>query len=174
MGEIKKPLKVKLFIGMISVNELLCVEAEELLSQKFGKVDFRSQILPFHYTDYYEPEMGKNLIRQFISFKRLVDPTKLASIKIFTNDLELNISSPNRKINLDPGYLTGAKMILASTKDYSHRIYLQKGIYAETTLRFRNGSFEPFDYTYRDYASDYIPIFNQIRELYLTQVKNNV
>ncbi len=170
MGEVKKSEKVKLFIGMIAVNELVCVETEECLKEKFGAVDFHSPILPFHYTEYYTQEMGKNLIRQFISFKRLIDPAKLASIKLWTNELEHKISSPNRKINLDPGYLTGSKMVLATTKDYSHRIYLQKGIYAEVTLRFRKGTFTPLDYTYPDYTTDYIPIFNQIREIYLKQI----
>ena len=171
MGEIKIPAKVKLFIGMIAVNEMVCIETEEHLKLKFGTVDFRSQLLPFHYTDYYTQEMGQNLLRQFISFKRLIDPAKLAPIKLWTNELEQKISSPNRKINLDPGYLTGSKMVLATTKDFSHRIYLQKGIYAETTLRFRKGTFTPFDYTYPDYATDYISIFNQIRENYLGQIK---
>lgn len=173
MGEVKKTSKVKLFIGMIAVNKLVCAEAEEHLIKKFGKIDYRSQVLPFKYTDYYEKEMGRDIIRQFISFKRLIDPAKLSAIKLFTNDLELKISSPNRKINLDPGYLTGSKMVLATTKDFSHRIYLQKGIYAEVTLRFRNHTFTPLDYTYPDYATDYIPIFNQIREIYLNSIVKN-
>jgi len=114
--------------------------------------------------------MGKNLSRKFISFKHLIDPERLVSIKLFTNKLEEKFlwpGSSRRKINIDPGYLTLSKLILATTKDFSHRIYLGSGIYAEVTLRYlKNKGFQPWEWTYPDYRSkEYLEIFNQLRSL---------
>ncbi len=171
MGRMKQAPLAKLFIGVITAGDDYTIEARRRLEAKFGPIDYESPIIPFDFTSYYEPEMGTGLNRIFWSFQTLVHPEELPDFKIFTNTLEKEIASPNRKINLDPGYLTGAKMILATTKDYCHRIYLDKGIYAEVTLRFKKGTFSPFDYTYRDYATpQYINIFNKIRYIYMTQI----
>jgi len=176
MGKIKQPVGVKLFIGMISGEANLFKEAEKRLSQKFGSVDFKNPILSFQYTPYYESEMGSNLKRKFISFQGLIDPAEIGEIKLFTNQLEQDFLHPDtedRRINLDPGYLTLSKLVLASTKDYQHRIYLGRGIYAEVTLRYRKGKgFEPREWTYPDYRSrEYLQIFNHLREIYQGQLK---
>jgi hypothetical protein len=172
MGQIKEPPLVKLFAGVITAGDEYTVAARKGLEEKLGPIDYESPVIPFDFTKYYEPEMGANLNRIFWSFEKLIHPSQLPEIKVFTNELELSISSPDRKINLDPGYLTGAKMILATTKDYSHRIYLDKGIYGEVTLRFLKHSFSSFDYTYRDYATEqYIAIFNEIRRRYMAQIQ---
>ena len=176
MGKIKQPVGVKLFIGMISGEEDLFKEAEERLSQKFGSVDFKSPILSFQHTPYYESEMGSNLKRKFISFQGLIDPAEIREIKLFTNQLEQDFLHPDtedRRINLDPGYLTLSKLALASTKDYQHRIYLGRGIYAEVTLRYKKGKgFEPWEWTYPDYRTrEYLEIFNSLRKIYQSQLK---
>lgn len=176
MGKVRHPVEVKLFMGMISVEGDLFDEAEKRLSQKFGPVDFESPILSFQHTHYYESEMGPNLKRKFISFQGLIDPAKMGEIKLFTNQLEQDFLHPDaahRRINLDPGYLTLSKLVLASTKDYQHRIYLERGIYAEVTLRYREGKgFEPWNWTYPDYRTrEYIEIFDQLREIYQGQLK---
>lgn len=148
-------------------------EAKNILRKGFGKIDYESQALAFRHTDYYETEFGKNLKRKFISFQKLIQPQNLAKIKIATNIIEKKLSRNGlRSINIDPGYLNMAKLILASTKDYKHRIYLDKGIYVETTLFYQNKSFHFWEWTYPDYKSaDYIRIFNQIREIYAKQIK---
>ena len=171
MGKIKQPAGVKLFIGMISGEEDLFEKAEKRLSRKFGLIDFKSPILSFQHTHYYEPEMGSNLKRKFISFQGLIDPAEIAKIKLFTNQLEgdfLHPDTEDRRINLDPGYLTLSKLVLASTKDYQHRIYLGKGVYAEVTLRYhREKGFEPWEWTYPDYKTrEYLQIFNRLRKTY--------
>ncbi len=171
MGKVKQPLTVKLFMGMISGEEDLFDEAEKRLSQKFGSVDFKSPILSFQHTPYYESEMGSNLKRKFISFQGLIDPAEIGEIKLFTNQLEQDFLRPDtdhRRINLDPGYLTLSKLVLASTKDYQHRIYLGRGIYAEVTLCYHKGKgFEPREWTYPDYRTrEYLEIFNHLREIY--------
>ena len=171
MGSLKEPPPVKLFIAVIAASEAVCLRTEPVLIEQFGPFDYVSEYIPFNFTEYYKEEMGEHLLRRFYSFERLIAPDSLSDIKLWTNALELSISSPNRSINLDPGYLNGAKMILATTKDYSHRICLGKGIFGEVTLRYRKGSYDPFDYTYRDYATpEYLKILNHIRSLYMKQI----
>lgn len=174
MGKIKKHSPVKLIIGFIFKEEGMLKKVESILTRKFGKIDLSSEILPFEHTDYYEKEFGKNLKRKFISFKKLICPEDLPKIKIFTNKIEGKLTkNSSRLINIDPGYLDLAKLLLASAKDYKHRIYLQKGIYAEVTLFYQNKSFQIWDWTYPDYRSkEYIDIFNRIREVYANQLKN--
>lgn len=176
MGKVKQPVGVKLFTGLISGEANLFKEAEKRLSQKFGLVDFKSPILSFQHAHYYESEMGPNLKRKFISFQSLIDPAEIGEIKLFTNQLEQDFLHPetdDRRINLDPGYLTLSKLVLASTKNYQHRIYLGRGIYAEVTLRYKKGkSFEPWEWTYPDYrAREYLEIFNHLRKIYQNQLK---
>ncbi|MDI6781479.1 MAG: DUF4416 family protein [bacterium] len=171
MGKITYPEKVKLIVGMISPSVELFEASQERLEQEFGSVDFCSQILPFTFTQYYTPEMGHNLKRRFISFSSLILPNELAGIKVLTNSIEQEFTAEDkRRINLDPGYLNTAKLVLATTKDHSHRIYLDNGIYAEITLRFVAGTFCQWEWTYPDYKTpEYIDIFNHIRQLFMGQ-----
>lgn len=173
MGSIKKQPKVKLVIGFIFNEEWFYTKTKAILEKTFGKVDFESQTIDFTYTSYYEKEFGKGLKRKFISFKKLIPPEKLASIKILSNNIEKRLTlKNNRQINIDPGYLDMAKLVLATTKDFMHRIYLNCGIFAEITLFFQAGSFRNWSWTYPDYQSkEYIGIFNEIRNLYENQIK---
>lgn len=168
MGKIRIPLPVKLIIGFIFSDQTILNQTETILKKHFGKIDFETQATPFTHTDYYKNEFGEDLKRKFISFKKLIPAEKLYKIKILTDKIEKKLSFSNkRRINIDPGYLDLSKVVLASTKDYTHRIYLNKGIYAEITLYYRNKTFTPWDWTYPDYrTSDYIAIFNQIRGIY--------
>ncbi|MCX7927975.1 MAG: DUF4416 family protein [Candidatus Omnitrophica bacterium] len=174
MGKIGKIGKVKLFCGIIFSDNFYLEKAKRLLIRNFGIIDFESQILPFNYTRYYEAEMGGGLKRFFVSFKKLIHPKKLAFIKRRTNLIEQKLSVGGRRsVNLDPGYLDKAKVVLASTKDYCHRIYIGKGIFAEVTLRYVHKSFQPWDWTYPDYKSkEYLSIFSDIRALYVKQLNS--
>ncbi|MBM3248828.1 MAG: DUF4416 family protein [Candidatus Omnitrophica bacterium] len=173
MGIPFKPQKVKLFFGFISKDEVLFLQTERILFKKFGPIDFMSRMIPFDYTSYYNEELGDGLKRKFVSTKRLIAPEKLADIKLFTNKIENKFSFHNkRRINIDPGYVSGGKLVLATTKDYSHRIYLGKGIFAEVTLFYQNGSFHPLQWTYPDYRTkDYIEIFNHLYKTYIERTK---
>lgn len=178
MGKVKDPLAVKLVVGMISGEESLFEQAEKKLREKFGSLDFRSSLLPFDCTNYYRKKMQIDLKRKFISFSSLIDPAKIVEIKLFTNQLEQNFLYPHsrqRRLNIDPGYITLAKLVLATSKNFQHRIYLQKGIYAEITLRYKRGKgFTYWEWTYPDYRSkEYIEIFNHLREIYCHQVLQN-
>jgi hypothetical protein len=168
MGKIRKPTPVKLIVGFIFREEAILKKAELSLKRNFGKIDFQSETLVFNYTDYYQKELGKNLLRKFISFQKLIDPGALAEIKLTTNKIEEKLGKSGlRRINIDPGYLDLSKLVLATTKDYAHRIYLKKGIYAEATLVFQDKRFQPWPWTYPDYrTNEYTDIFNEIRNIY--------
>ena len=171
MGKITTPQKVKLFIGIILKNESLSGPLTKQLCLEFGRIDFESNYLNFDYTDYYEKEIGVNLKRKFVSFENLIPPGKIAKIKNTTNKIESRFSeNKNRRVNLDPGYLNDAKMILVTTKDYSHRLYLKNGIYAEVTLSFSKNSFRAHPWAYPDYQSkEYIELFNRMRRIFMRQ-----
>lgn len=131
-------------------------------------------MITFDHTDHYQKEMGVNLKRQFISFQRLAKPEWLINLKCFAKRLERKLSvgstKSKRQINIDPGYISAGKLVLATNKNHQHRIYLGKGIYAEVTLCFTKGCLRPYQWTYPDYRTEqYINVFNKIRNIYLTQ-----
>ena len=175
MGQIRSHPPVKLIVGIITAIPDLLSVVHQRLSEQFGRVDFASDLLPFDYTNYYEAEMGQDLKRQFVSFERLISAEELASAKCFSNAVEcefVKADTASRPVNLDPGYISAAKLVLASTKDHAHRIYLQDGIYAEITLKFYRKTFQPWEWTYPDYRTPtYIDIFNHIRHIYMEQLK---
>ena len=154
--------------------------AVRLLSRYTGPTDEVSELWPFDSTDYYEPEMGENLERQFVSFERTVNPGELAHIKTLTNELEERICyecglpQTQRRVNLDPGYISLGKLVLATTKDYAHRVFLRDGIYAESTLRWEGGRWVPWPWTYPDYADTrYHAFFARVRERYKAKLSSS-
>ena len=175
MGEIKSHPPVKLFVGIIVAASQPLDAIHQRLTADWGNIDYVSPTLPFSYTSYYEREMGANLARQFVSFERLILPDELADCKRLSNEIEAEFSQDEgvpRPVNLDPGYVSAAKLVLASTKDHAHRLYLRDGIYAEITLRYYQKTFRPWDWTYPDYRTPaYIEIFNDIRRIYLEQLR---
>ena len=184
MGKLFQPKPAKLIISMFTSDKNLFGLYKEELIKRFGEVDIESNIQPFDFTDYYEKEFGKKLIQKLFSFSTLVRQDELAEIKIITNKLEnknidknitKNLTHHKRRINLDPGYITLNKYILASTKNGPSRIYLNQGIYAEITLRFINKSFVPCEYTYPNYKTDeYINFLNSVRQKYKLQLRKEI
>ncbi|MCX5678193.1 MAG: DUF4416 family protein [Candidatus Omnitrophica bacterium] len=168
MGTTEYPHKVKLIVGLLSNNAEAVKRAEAMLIGVFGRTDLESAILDFTHSDYYTKEMGSGLKRKFLSFQKLFDLKDIYKAKLKTNILERKLlKSGKRSVNIDPGYLDLAKLVLFSTKDYTHRIYLNRGIFAEVTLFYKDKSFNAWPWTYPDYKSEaYIDIFNSIRELY--------
>jgi len=175
MGKITPVKRVKLVIGFIFKEKKALAKSKSLLIKHFGSLDFESRVMPFKLTDYYRDEFGSGLKRVFISFKKLILPQQLSAIKTLANKIEKKFTCANKRaVNIDPGYLNLAKLVLASTKDYAHRIYLGKGIYAEITLFYQGQgkTFRPWQWTYPDYRTEeYILIFNHIREIYSGQTK---
>lgn len=173
MGTASQPDPVKLIASLLTGETDLLAETMEALSRLFGPIDFQSELLPFDHTDYYAAEFGPRLQRKIVTFEPLIDPAALPAIKRQTNDLEWSLARGDvRRVNIDPGYVSLARMVLASTKDHAHRIYLGKGIYGEGTLTFRGGHFQPWPWTYPDYASDdYCAMFDRIRQRYKVQLR---
>jgi len=173
MGIIRNPIPVKLFIGMLSPDPALFADCTDTLCRTYGDVDLQSDVLSWSTTKYYQEEMGGGIVRKFIFFDRLIDAADLPGIKVTTTSIEKSLSVQEgnhlrRRINLDPGYVTEAKVVLATAKDFSHRIYIGAGIYAEVTLRYSNAErrFMPCEHTYPDYRSDeYRSLFNRSRDL---------
>lgn len=167
MGKPKPPEPVLLFVGTLYSDESYFARAKETLTESFGDILIETPKFNWDYSDYYIDELGWPIKKSFLFFKELINPEALTDIKLKTNSIEETLSSGGkRKINLDPGYLTLSKVVLASTKDYSHRIYLGEGIYAEVTLIYMNGRFQPHLFTYRDYKDEKcIRIFAEARRL---------
>jgi hypothetical protein len=133
--------------------------AAEQLQRCYGPIARTSPPFDFQQTKYYEPTMGPNLLKQLLAFEQLVAAEQLTEIKLHTNELESRLARASRyaeprPLNLDPGILTLGKFLLATTKDQAHRVYLQDGIYAEVTLRYQAGAYEPWPWTYADYREE--------------------
>lgn len=173
MGIIRTPLPVKLFVGVLTSAPDLMPGIEEGLSALFSPIDLRSESFPFDLTHYYDEEMGTPIYRSFCSFTDLIDPAAIALIKTKTNDLESGFAGAGRRpVNLDPGYLEQSKIVLASTKNFSHRILISGGIYAEVTLLYQNGEWRVLPWTFPDYKSGlYDRYFSTLRDLYRMQLK---
>ncbi|MCF7887354.1 MAG: DUF4416 family protein [Candidatus Omnitrophica bacterium] len=174
MLKLNFPKPVKFIAAFICTNNIIYQKTKKILTKKFGKIDYESNEINFNSTGYYNPEMGKSLFRRFISFKKLKDPAQFIKIKLFCLKLEKKFAKNNKRtINIDPGYIHEAKLVLATTKDFAHRIYLGKGIYAEVTLFYKDSYFQHLPTTFPDYRTDnYKNIFQQIRNIYIGQKKN--
>ena len=178
MWKLKAPKPAKLIIGILAADKDSLSAAVEELKSQFGNTDLVSDIWSFDQTDYYNDQTGEHILRQFVSIEPLIDPADLAKIKHKANKLEqnlakkLNLNLP-RPVNLDPGLIEPSKLVLASTKNYSHRIYIGKKIYAEVTLIFDKGSWHPLPYTYPDYKQQcYFDFFQKVRTRLLEQLKS--
>lgn len=172
MGQPRTPKPVKLVMSLIMGSEALLPRVLADLETHYGETDFVSPPMAFDFTDYYAPEMGENLKRRVVAFRRLIVPDILPSVKHQTNRIEQNYAhQARRQVNIDPGYVCGEHMILATTKAYTHRPYLGHGIYADLTLIYRGGSYRPLEWTYPDYMQpEMIRMFNAIRKTYLSQL----
>lgn len=155
MTEARPFAPVKYVAGIIFSDGRGLELAEDGLTNLLGPIDLRSPAVPFSFTGYYVPEMGEGLKRLFLSFERPGRPESLAELKLATNGLELEISravgrSSGRAVNLDPGYLTSAALIMATAKNFAHRVPLSSGIYAHLELLFTKHGPEALPWTYPD------------------------
>ncbi len=163
--------QVKLFTGVIYRTPEQYAEVRRTLEEKFSPVDLESDQFPFQFTTYYNPEMGSPLFKRFMAFSTLIPPVDLPDIKILTNRMEFETAvEGNRRVNIDPGFLSDANVILATTKNHYHRVPLQKGIYAhiEYVIKKKN-TLTTMEWTYPDFKTPQymaffealIPIFKQ-------------
>lgn len=152
MGGLRPPTPVALLCALTFGEPSLRGAALAALAERFGPVALEQEPFLFDQTSYYEEEMGAPLFKGLVLFKDLVDAESLPEAKLAANDIEAGLAAGGRRrVNLDPGYLAPARLVLASTKDFAHRLYLGKRVYGEVTLRFQGGEFEPLPWTYPDY-----------------------
>ncbi len=156
MGDIGQHRDVLLVLAAFSRYDAALDWARDRAVARWGPVELESPRFDFSYTSFYEKEMGDGLKKTFFAFRRLIDPTAIVDIKHRTNDWESQFAAEHsfpeqRPLNLDPGYLTEAKLVLATTKDRDHRLFLGSGIYAEVTLHFHHKAWRIRDWTYPDY-----------------------
>jgi hypothetical protein len=155
MSQPQAPKPAKLIIGLFLQDRALLPEMAGHLQASYGALDMVSPWLSFDYTNYYAAEMGAPLFRRMLVFKTLIAQETLAGIKCHTNALEARYAeSGKRRVNLDPGYMLLERFVLATGKNFTHRIYIGQGIYADLTLMFQKGEFQTLPWTYPDYAAE--------------------
>ena len=170
MGQPAPHSPVMLLLAAFSRYERALDWARQRAIETWGPLLLESPRFEFAETHYYDATMGPQMKKVFFVLQRPFDPAQIVDIKLQTNGWEAEyaaaVQTPEpRPLNLDPGYLTLAKLVLASTKDFSHRIYLSRGIYAEVTLQYRNHRWQHHEYTFADYRrADYQEFFGQCRE----------
>jgi hypothetical protein len=170
MGTISEPEPALLLLAAFSRHDEALDWGREKAESAWGPVALKSQRFTFDATDYYEPTMGPGIRKCFFAFERLIDPVEIVDVKRQTNAweseyAERGVHAEPRPLNLDPGYITPAKLVLASTKDHAHRLYLSRGIYAEVTLFYKNRRWQERDWTFADYRrADYQQFFTQCRD----------
>jgi hypothetical protein len=172
------PLPVLRFAGLLAGNGEELAAARSELARRYGTIDDESEIIPFSLTHYYDDQMGPNLLRQWVRFSTLSLPEQLIKWKLETNEDEtvlarqFNRGVP-RPVNIDPGYVARYKVILASTKDHLHRVYLGDGIYGEVALHWGNNKWEPWPWSYADYQTPAATaFFERARAVYLDQIQH--
>ncbi|MDZ7722417.1 MAG: DUF4416 family protein [candidate division KSB1 bacterium] len=173
MGKIRKPDKVCLISAICYAEYSVYENVLSRLISEFGEVAVFSEMFSFKHTEYYAKEMGETLKKQFIVFKSFIIPDRLPEIKYKTNTIENEFKIQNRRqANIDPGYIEPPKLVLATTKNYSHRIYIQNGIYGDIELYWRDGRFNIYPWTYPDYQQESsLLFFTQIRQRYIELIK---
>ncbi|MFT3879251.1 MAG: DUF4416 family protein [Gemmatales bacterium] len=170
---------VMLIVAGFSRHLQLLEHAEQQLQLLFGPVALTGPTIEFRNTSYYEATMGPGLLKKYWAFSRLQPPENLAHVKRQSIELEQECIQSRyletRPLNLDPGFLSLGKFILATTKDQAHRVYLHGGIFAEVTLRFHDGEFEPRPWTYADWQLPQVLAFlKEARKFYLKNKPDNV
>lgn len=168
------PDPAKLVVGIFTGEKDIIASVAAELVRRFGEIDLVSRWLVFDFTDYYTEEFGGPLYRRVFSFKRLIGQTALPEVKRTTNAIEAaNAVDGKRRMNIDPGYMLRERFVLATGKNYSHRIYIGEGIYADLTLMYQKGAFQALPWTYPDYKHEHLQAFlMQVRDRYLVDLKS--
>jgi len=169
----RKPEPAKLVIGLFMKDRELLAPAAKELELNFGPLDIISPWFPFDFTDYYEAETGRPLFRRMIAYKNLIKQSSLAGVKQISNSIEKKYAEEGKRlVNIDPGYMLMERFVLATGKNYTHRIYIGGGIYADLTLVYSNGAFRKLPWTYPDYASgNMLQYLRLVRNKYALDLK---
>lgn len=178
MWELHEPKPVKLICGILAADNR-CLEAARMaFIEDYGDADIISPVYPFDMTEYYQEQAGEKILRQFVSIDKPINPDQLADIKYQTNRIEQQLAKTlktpyPRPVNLDPGYIEPSKLVLASTKNFAHRIYIGCGMWAEVTLTYNKGLWQVYPYTFPDFKSGrYNDFLSQVREKLVSQLRD--
>lgn len=173
MSRLNPPSPAKLVIGAFMQQRHFFEPVAETLENRFGPIDIVSKWFSFDLTTYYETEMGSGLGRRMMSFQNPISQDQLPDIKGFTNDMEQNYCrGENRQVNIDPGYLLPERFVLATGKNFAHRIYIGKNVYADLTLIYHDKAFKPLPWTYPDYTrSDMQGFLYRVRKKHIYDQK---
>ena len=173
MSQPQSPSPAKLVMSLLMADKALGPRITIELEQVFGAIEIVSPWMDFNYTNYYAPEMGMPLHRRMLVFKELIAQSDLARIKLRTNEIEMQYAHRGkRRVNIDPGYLLYERFVLATGKNYSHRIYIGDGIYADLTLVYQKSAYQSLPWTYPDYADPVMGDFlMQVRQKYGEDIK---
>ena len=170
MGYIKEYEEVPVFCAFTFANKGVYEKTLEVMVKKYGNVVLESMLYNFsEITRYYEKEMGSPLYKKIVGFEKTFPLEDLHKVKIDSNNVEMDFSQKSlRTINIDPGYITEAKVVLFSTKDFFHRLYVGDNIFAEVTLFYDSKKgYRPFEWTFPDYRKqEVIDFFNNFRKWY--------
>src|ERR1700759_917024 len=162
MGRLRVPRTVSPLVTILSGRSAWLDAVRAPLEAMLAQVALQSEDFPFANRSYYTPSMGENLLRRFYFFKEKKDPGAVVEWKLACNRLEEELAAefraagpdvPERPVNIDPGYLDGSKLVLASTKDYAHRIYLRDSVFAEITVGYRENKWETYFFTFPDFKT---------------------
>jgi hypothetical protein len=174
MTEPQLPDPVKLLVAVLWADAGVLTQAVERLQEVWGAVDFVGPDHPFNLTEYYLAEMGPGLQRRLVAFEKLVSPETIREAKLRCNTLEMSLARDGRRcVNLDVGYLDHNKLVLASVKKAGQKIYLGEGIYADLVARYREGRYQPFEWTFPDFKDGrYDRELSALRRQYLEQLRS--
>ncbi len=175
MGKIFASPKVKLICAVLFNRTIAIDEILDVLTGQWGTIDGRSPVYDFHHTDYYRDEFGGPLNKQFVSFEKLIDIERVPDVKIKSNTLEEKWKTgEKRNVNVDPGYVANAKLVLPTTKNLPHRVYIGKNIYADLQLIYKKPTFHAIAWTFADYKEPLaLEFFNSVQEKYMNRIKED-
>jgi hypothetical protein len=161
MSKPVSPPPVVLILGTLHTDFRAHEKAMQAVSELVGPLETHLGPFDWEYSQYYEPEMGPGIVRNFYAFRDLIGPEEIVAIKLATNDIEDRHLKPDkgRSVNLDPGYVSRENLVLATAKPRHQRVYIGKGIYGDLTMTYHTGSYQPLPWTYPDWADDTVLAF---------------
>jgi len=168
MARRQTPPPGRLVVSIIYSSIDALADALKLLERQFGRVQYETIETTYSATTYAE-EMGDSLQRRFFSFEKPVERDRLPQIKTACQKIEKQFGDhvddfTFRTVNLDPGILTPDNLVMASTREYNHRIYLSDGVFADLVLVFAKGRFVRMPWTISDfYHGEAIEFFLRVR-----------
>jgi len=177
---LKPPSPARYFFAIAASSRAAHHESERLIAEKLGSLDFRSEIINFSdFSTYYDQEFGGHCWKYLVALKAPLPVDQIVPIKLLTEQIEAELAHETeggrqRTVNIDPGFVTGWQVVLASVKIHSHRIYVNRGVYCELTLLYRDKAFQSFPWTYNDYQSPpFLDFLNKLRREYVRQIQSS-